>query len=245
MCSTTEMKKYPSAPIYQYKPFAEHIDDGFGAIGDAFHEAASRLEALIEKEPFLNATLPIAYLYRHAVELFLKSCIVVLHRALRIPFGGKQPDEPSIKTKDNWVSIRHVHSIGDLYGYLTELLAEQIDNLMKLTTTDWRTIPDELGQWIARIEESDKTSTFFRYPGLGDELKSDFRQSSVQEIWSSLAPDREPMKGFLQFDEDDNTVAAFCLDPSRIEPMMDALRKASETLSTLYFAFRSELGRGS
>lgn len=114
-----------------------------------------------------------------------------------------------------------------------------------MTTTDWRTIPAELADWVAQIEEFDQRSTFFRYPGPGDELKSNFRESSVAEIWSSLAPDREPIKGFLQFDEQDRLVGAFCLDPFRLEPVMAALRKTSETLSTLHFALRSELGRGS
>ena len=231
--------------MYQYKPFAEHIDGGYGAIGDTFHEAASRLDEHLSRSPFLNSSLPVAYLRRHAVELFLKSCIIVLHRALRVPFCDNSPEEPAIRNGDTWTPIYRVHSIDNLYRRFTELLGEHIDKLMNMTTTDWRTIPAELAEWIARIEEFDKGSTFFRYPGPGNELKSDFRESSVAEIWSSLAPDREPIKGFLQFDEEDRLLGAFCLDPSRLEPLMAALRKTSETLSTLHFALRSELGRGS
>lgn len=238
------MKSYPSAPTYQYKPFPEHIDGGFGAIGDAFHEAASRLERHVGEAPFLNSSLPLAYLYRHAAELFLKSCIVVLHRALQVPFGGKHPEEPAIKTGESCIPIYQVHSIGALHHHLTKFLQEHNQRLKEVTTTNWRTIPEELTQWIAEIEEFDQRSTFFRYPGPGDELKSDFRGSSVAEIWSSMAPDREPMRGFLQFDEEDKLVGAYCLDPSRLQPVIDALRKTSETLSTLHFALRSELGRG-
>ena len=154
-------------------------------------------------------------------------------------------EEPAIRNGDAWTPIYRVHSIGDLHRHFTELLREHIDKLANMTTTDWCTIPAELADWVAQIEEFDQRSTFFRYPGSGDELKSDFRQSSVAEIWSSLAPDGEPIKGFLEFDEEDRLVGAFCLDPSQLEPVMAALRKTSEALSRLHFALRSELGRGS
>lgn len=239
------MKDYPSPPTWQLKPFTEHIDGGFGALGDAFCEGASRLAENVAAKPFLNSSLPIAYLYRHAAELYLKSCIIVLHRSLGIPFNEKQRHRPAIKVGDDWVPVHRVHSVQDLYTYLTTLVKEHSDTLSQCTTTDWNTIPDELNQWISQIEEFDSRSTFFRYPGVADELKSDFRKSSVAEILSSMAPERDPVKGFLQFDENDNLVAAFCLDPSRLQPIIDVLRSVSETLSTLHFALRSELANGS
>ena len=221
------MESHGAAPTYQYKPFGQHIDGGFGAIGDAFYEAASRLEKYVEESPFFNLCLPVAYLHRHAAELFLKSCIILVRRALEVPFGVKQTDQATIRIDDKCVPIYHVHSIGDLYRHLTELFQGHIERLTELTTTDRRTIPTELAQWIAQIEEFDQRGTLFRYPGPGDELKSDFRRSSVTEIWSPMAPDREHVRGFLQFDEEDNLVGAFCFDPSRLRPIMDALRKTS------------------
>jgi hypothetical protein len=238
------MKKYPTSPNYQFKPFSHHIDGGFGAHGDAFRKAALSLEQSVNGKNFLNSSLPIAYLHRHAVELFLKSCIIVLHRGLRVPFGGKQQERPTIKIGEDWVPIQGVHSLGDLYWYFASVLQEHISELSKITSTDWDTIPHELGQWISQIDEFDKKSTAFRYPGSGDDFKSDFRESSVEETWSLMAPESEPVKKFLEFDESHNLVGSFCLDPSRLEPIMEALRNASKTLSTLHFALRCELGNG-
>ncbi|MFH0931835.1 MAG: hypothetical protein V1890_07865 [Candidatus Zixiibacteriota bacterium] len=239
------MKKLPSAPRYQWKPFSYHIDGGFGAIGNAFKEAASRLEKQAKSKPFYNSSLPIAYLHRHASELLLKSCVVVIHRGLKVPFGNKVGGgQPAIKVAKDWVAINRVHSIGDLYRYFTSLVREHMKKLSELTIFDWSTIPQELEQCISQIEEFDKKSTFFRYPGSGNEVKADFKESSVAEIWASMAPDKKPVKGFLELDENDRIIAAYCLDPSRLQPILETLRKTSETLDTLHFALRSELGNG-
>ena len=48
------MKKNPSAPTYQLKPITHHIDGGFGALGDAFHESATRLEKSIQSRKFFK-----------------------------------------------------------------------------------------------------------------------------------------------------------------------------------------------
>ena len=81
------MRTFPGPPNYQFKPLTHQFDDGFGIIADAFNEAALRLERFSEQERFINSSLPIAYLYRHAIELYLKSIVIVLHRNLQIPFG--------------------------------------------------------------------------------------------------------------------------------------------------------------
>lgn len=239
------MKKLPSAPMYQWKPFSYHIDGGFGALGDAFKEAADRLEKQLKSRPFTNLSLPIAYLHRHACELFLKSCVLIVHRSLNIPFGDKaDAGQPAIKEAERWVPIHRVHNIGDLYRYFTSLVHEHMEKLSELTIFDWSTIPQELEQWISQIEEFDKKSTFFRYPGSGNEIKADFKESSVTEIWASVAPNKKPVKVFLELDEKDRIIAAYCLDPSRLQPILKVLRKTSGTLDTLHFALRSVLGNG-
>ena len=91
------------APTYPFLPFDRQLDGGFSAIADAFHEAANRLETETAGAKFLNAALPIAYLRRHAAELFLKSCIIVLHRALSLPFGAVPPTgRPHINRQGTW-----------------------------------------------------------------------------------------------------------------------------------------------
>jgi len=60
---------------YLMAPLEEHYDSGFGAVGDAFHRAAKALEKENAGPRFAWNHLPQICLYRHAVELFLKSGI--------------------------------------------------------------------------------------------------------------------------------------------------------------------------
>lgn len=239
------MKRYPSPPTYQLKPLHRHIDGGFGAIGDAFLQAAHHLERLMESEPFQNALLPVAYLYRHSVELYLKSVIIILHRAMEVPFGEDPPSgNPKIKIGNEWVPVNRIHGVTILYRYFKALMEEHLDALHAATNTDWRTVPEHLGDWIAVIEEFDARSTFFRYPGAGNEFKSDFRDSSISEIWASMGPDSDSVKAFIELDENDQIVEAYLLDPSGLDTVKEALRKTADILSMLHFALRCELTDG-
>jgi len=236
------MKNNTNAPTYQFKPLKHHIDGGFGALGESFYEAGVQLEKITKSKSFQNSLIPIAYLYRHAVELFLKSSIIVIHRGLNISFGI---NEPSIKVGNKWILIKREHSIKNLFLYLNALLSEHINILNETTSTDWQTIPKDINEWIIEIDEFDKRSTFFRYPGEGDEIKSEFRESSIPEIFSSMAPNKKPLKAFLEFNENDQITGSFCLDLSRIESIKHILHKTAEILSTLHFALRCELSKGS
>src|SRR5882724_1044104 len=105
--------------MYEFKPLHQHYDGGLGATGDAFKEAADRLSGSVNGNRFLHANIPICYLYRHAVELYLKSMIVVVHRRLRLPWAGGTDDaRPQLKIGDKWKFLDRLHSIGDLYIYL-------------------------------------------------------------------------------------------------------------------------------
>jgi len=139
------MKRYPSAPTYWFKPLNLHFDDGFGAVGDAFQEAALCLEGVVEEEQFINSYLPLAYLYRHAVELYLKSVIIIMHRGLRLAFGP-QPSSatPRIQTDEGWISIHSVHSVSKLYHYFKSLMDVNMKGSLAATSTDWTTLPEEL-----------------------------------------------------------------------------------------------------
>ena len=93
---------------YILTPLHTHIDFGFGATGDAFKEAADKLEAsLSERRGVFNEHLPINYLRRHAVELFLKSAIVIIHRRLNLPYGEEPPTgEPRALVEGNGSHLR-------------------------------------------------------------------------------------------------------------------------------------------
>ncbi|MGH9638275.1 MAG: hypothetical protein ACRD72_25860, partial [Candidatus Angelobacter sp.] len=74
--------------LWMMMPLEEHYNDGFGAVGDAFRRAAETLNKNNSDGPMLWSHLPEIYLLRHAVELFLKSGIIIMHRKLRLPYDA-------------------------------------------------------------------------------------------------------------------------------------------------------------
>lgn len=234
-----------SPPSFQFRPLDEHIDGGFGATADAFLEAAKRLEEQLKSETFFHASLPICYLYRHATELYLKSLIVVIHRCLDLPFGQQSPSEsPAIRMGDRWFPIYRVHSVSRLHAYFRELMDANMNRLLDMSDTDWRTMPQELADWVTAIEQMDEKSTFFRYPGADNVAKSDFQESSIPEIRGSMGPDDPPSKAVVELDANDRVISAFRYDPSGLDRPRAVLREASNELSVLHFAFRCDLAGG-
>jgi hypothetical protein len=73
--------------LYTLAPLERHSDDGFGAVGEAFKAAADKLVKADDSQQrmFWNE-LPVIFLLRHAVELFLKSGIIIVHRRLKLPY---------------------------------------------------------------------------------------------------------------------------------------------------------------
>src|SRR5438067_2344240 len=135
------MKTFPSPPNYQFKPLTHQFDDGFGLIADAFNDVALRFEHSSQQEQFINSSLPIAYLYRHAIELYLKSIVIVLHRNLRIPFGPNPAvGAPLNSIGKKWVPINRVHNVAVLHRHFEDILTKHIDQLQATSVTDWSTI---------------------------------------------------------------------------------------------------------
>ena len=161
-------------PRYTLKPFSEHIDSSFGAMADSFIEAAEELE---EKDiSSSNIHLPIGFLYRHAIELYLKSIIIIIHVILEIPFG-KQLDILSVPQiyrfkKKEWVLITDEHNIGNLYSYFKHLVSSNKDAMMQIAETDWSNVPPELDNAIEKINQFDPHGTAFRYPSLKSKHKT-------------------------------------------------------------------------
>ncbi len=97
-----------------FTPLDRHFDDGHEATADAFKAAAEKLEEDEgDKLRQLNAHLPINFLYRHAIEIYLKSAIVTVHRALRLPSGdGSHEKDPLVKIEGGkWQRLNRTHSL--------------------------------------------------------------------------------------------------------------------------------------
>src|SRR5687768_11355167 len=131
---------------YLLTPLHTHYDLGFGATGDAFKMAADHFDASPEakKDGLFNAHLPINFLYRHAIELHLKSAIVIFHKRLKLPYGDQShTTEPMVRVDGKWLPFNRVHGIAELWKYVSELFAEHAGWLAEKTKCDWTFNNDE------------------------------------------------------------------------------------------------------
>jgi len=91
-----------------------HYDGGLGITAYNFSNAADILK---KNDNSINGILPLCYLQRHAIEFFLKSAIVILHKRFEVPYGeGFSIEKPAIKVKEKWVLSLNTHNLCDLYS---------------------------------------------------------------------------------------------------------------------------------
>lgn len=173
---------------YLLAPLNEHFDSGFGATGNAFKAAADSLwDSLPDRAPIFNERLPLKYLYRHAIELFLKSTIVIVHRRLRLPYGHRTHDsEPYVQVAQGWKPFHQVHSIATLWQYVRRLFEEQKPFFDTVRTVNWG-FRSEMDNWIEAIESHDPRSTFFRYPNPSEPSVDAFKSSTATASPSELS----------------------------------------------------------
>jgi len=197
--------------MYMLTPLHTHIDFGFGATGNAFRESADKLErSLAERAGVFNEHLPINYLRRHAIELFLKSAIVIIHRRLAIPYGASPATgEPYAFVNGQWIPFTRLHSVKRLWGYLKVLFLQQKAALDKIKAVNWGLTPD-VDNWIDTIESLDPRSTFFRYPNCGesqtDAPKAVMAEAAEEDILDDMKQDPEKKQFILLVENDEREV---------------------------------------
>lgn len=178
---------------YLLMPLDAHSDSGFGAIAEAFREAAKTLREAKPQAAFFEH-LPQSFLFRHAVELFLKSEIVILHRKLKLPYGNEAFDGiPMIQEGSKWTPMFRVHSIGVLFAHWRSLIDPRLNELKDMTRykCDW-TVDPEADQWVSVIDATDPRSTYSRYPSMRDpnedRSKSPFKETAEEDVFPTDAP---------------------------------------------------------
>jgi hypothetical protein len=134
-------------------------DREFGVYARAYHDAARKLA---DKRLRSLDVLPIVYLYRQALELYMKAIILEGNRVVHLKGFGRPDDE--------------VWKLLDARHQLTKLLPPVIEVFKHLGWEWWWNDPaiDSFGsleQTLRSIEEIDRHSFAFRYPtnkkGLG------------------------------------------------------------------------------
>jgi hypothetical protein len=232
-------------------PLNKHVDDGFGAIARSFKETADYLvKCNMDKITRCgHSHLPINYLYRHAIELFLKSMIIVPHRSLRLTLEpGNYEPVPKIKINNGTkpVSLFSVHGIQALFDEMKRIFETNHDSIGKIAKTDWSIIPEELGKWIAVVNQIDPDSAVFRYP-VSRSLKSDAEKSSFKpiemgDLLSRMQADGPKQMAFLVVDDNNDIVESFALDHEPMPGLREALVGAAELLSRAQLGIMAELG---
>jgi hypothetical protein len=236
---------------YFLTPLHTHIDFGFGATGDAFKEAADRLDGLVlERGPVFNEQLPINYLRRHAIELYLKSGIVIIHRRLQLPYGSEPPSgKPHAYVEGKWMLFQHLHSVKRLWTYLSSLFRDHKAFFDSVRTVDWTFSPD-VDRWIEDIEVHDPRSTFFRYPEPSevskDAPKAVMAQGTPEHIMERLQASEYGPKQFILLMEnhEGEVTRGYYYAGDALSEFALKLKQCANEFSGTHAALRSEVCGG-
>jgi hypothetical protein len=238
---------------YLLAPLHSHFDMGFGATGNAFKMAADHLETCegTKEYALFNNNLPVNFLYRHAIELHLKSAIVIFHKRFRLPYGTLAFDaDPMVKLEGTWKPFNRVHGIAALWHYVTELFKEHAEWLGENTTTNW-TFEREADDDVATIEAGDPRSTFFRYPTTKD-LAADVRKSSMkefgfdhlEEVFSKADGEQKKVFAMIVETPDRDFVRGYMFDDDAGKELKKSLQRFSQMCDNMHAAMRWELCGG-
>lgn len=237
---------------YLLTPLHTHVDFGFGATGNAFRTAAENLDGEAVRRPGIgNEHLPINFLRRHAIELFLKSAIVIIHRRLNLPYGSLPPNgEPRALVGEKWVPFQSLHSVKLLWTYLASLFRDHKAVFDSIEPVDCWRFPPEVDMWIEEIELHDPRSTFFRYPTLRapalDAKKAAMAAGTVDEIGKRLEASRDGPKQFilLMKDDDSDVTGAYYYAGEPLAGFNRTLKDCVDMFHGLHAMMRVELCGG-
>lgn len=212
-----------------------HYDHGFTAMANSFERVAK--ESSKEKRGDFNQHIPIAFLLRHAIELYLKGAIVILNKRLNLT-DGKEDSICSISEGSDRISFKKVHSLSRLFEHFRVLVTSHQSQLSKIAKTDWTKIPEHIDIDIKLVEQVDRTSTFFRYPDplspVGDKVKS-----GMQERTPETLPTKPTISLLVETPHGNKM---YSLDDQPMNDTVEALFRLVETLSGAALGLRYEIG---
>jgi len=192
--------------------------------------------------------LPVNYLYRHAIELYLKSFIVILHKALKIPYGQHNyKSTPHVQINNNWVPIYRTHDLADLFRYFERILNQNCSKIRSISTTDWCTLPPGLDTQIFTISNIDTHSTYLRYPDLRDptneQTKSTFEEINLSDIFMKFPIMKNPAKIIMEYD-DNEEISSVYINKNPHKQVTIMLQDIASLLEGVHLGMRIELANG-
>lgn len=220
-------------------PYDRHSEDGFGAMATAFKASAETLLAA-EKDSVVHRQLPTCFLLRHSAELFLKSALVVAHRA----FTNIGDRYPAVVVEGKSKPMTSVHGVGPLYSALTEVLTHHRSQLEARARTSWLPMPAELDEAIRAINDMDARGVFFRYPTESNSTKSANKPITLEELAAWDKDQRGYLKAFVVLNQNDEPVEAFHYDQNLLTQELAVLKVACYWLECIHVGLRMELTGG-
>jgi len=230
---------------YLLTPIDRHFDLGFGFTGNTFRDAANSL--LDNKDEFYFGDPPISYLQRHAIELYIKSGIIILNKLDgNVVDANNDKSFPMIKVDGKEKRLFQVHSISKLFNHLKIELDRMENTLKQMSEMDWG-FSDKFVSYISVIDKNDPSSTFFRYPVTkekGDHIKSPSEPTTQEAMMEKMKSGKGLVKAFVVFDENDEVVDSYELRKSMDKEISEALEYVLNDLYGFHAAMRGELTGG-
>jgi hypothetical protein len=157
------MKKHEIAVQYLVSPLEMQIDSGHGGVAEVFRMSGQNLERFRKVNPLPYLQVPENFLYRHAIELYLKAMIITIHRTRRLSYG-RHPARgvPYLQVGSKWKPLHKEHSVAHLYSYVKHSIRRSRKAKKALGECDWDEMTRKLDVWIGLIDNA--LATLFRYP---------------------------------------------------------------------------------
>lgn len=233
---------------FYFIPLEEHPDYGYGMIGSIYNSSANDLSNNENFREDWYSVLPVNFLYRHCIELFMKSGIILFHKKFSINFDNETCDgEPKVKLQDgSWKLLKTTHNIYDLYKHLNFLIESKMEYLQKNTNTKWDFNID-FEKWINKINGYDSVSDYFRCPITKDKNKdknkSIFQENTIDGIHDEIQHGKRIMALIVE-DSNGNAKNIYTNNSTKMIELYKVLKDVSGELGGFHMAVRMELFNG-
>lgn len=234
------------------KPLDDQFDSGFASIAGGFSDAATQLKSSNESGFGIAMTkLPYYYLKRHAIELYLKGCLVLLHRRFVDNFPEGEQTLPMISVgKDKEKTINQIHDLKLIFKAFRDSMTKHSGSIKKLKPmNDWTKIPNELEIWIDKINGADPKGTMLRYPtskdkGM-DKKKSSFKEQSPDQVIKQMSDESSETLFVIATKNEKNEITkTFVHDSDPLLSMDHSMSKCLDMLKGMHLGMLYELVYG-
>lgn len=244
---------------YSLTGISTHLDLGFGITGESYYYSAEYLYNHKDQiQTLQQADMPMNFLYRHSIELFLKSLIVIFHKRLQLLYGtdSYNSPKPKILIHGVWKDLFNCHQIDDLYNYwIKELLINHQSELARIAPNGIWQEEIAISGLFPLIAGYDRDSLYFRYP-VTKNISLDSKKYTMQRLdlekfkeMFSKDSDNKKNKGdsrifMLLKNNNDEILNGFVNSENVLENVVHALKEISNYLFCFHVMTRITLCNG-